>query len=152
EQMPEAVIVLDANGRVTAMNQLARDWSLEEDDVDAFSNRRSFQLCRPSGEVVPTAERPVVRALLQNEATFGEEFLLVRKSGESCPILLSAAPIRNKAGETIGATASARDITQLKELENRRKEWATIVAHDLKQPVSVIALSAQALQRKDLSA
>jgi signal transduction histidine kinase len=41
--------------------------------------------------------------------------------------------------------AVVRDITALKELERLREEWASIIAHDLRQPVAAIALTAESL-------
>jgi signal transduction histidine kinase len=40
-----------------------------------------------------------------------------------------------------------QDISTLKELERLREEWASIVAHDLRQPISVIALRCSVLLR-----
>jgi signal transduction histidine kinase len=38
-----------------------------------------------------------------------------------------------------------QDVTTMKELERLREEWTSVIAHDLRQPVNVIALSAALL-------
>src|SRR5206468_12413844 len=66
-------------------------------------------------------------------------------------LLISAAPIRGPNGEPAGATMMVQDISTLKELEHLREEWASIVAHDLQQPIGAIVLRSDLLLRKGLT-
>ncbi len=50
-------------------------------------------------------------------------------------------------GEPGAAVAVYRDVSAEKELEREREAWTGIVAHDLRQPTSVISFSAQLLAR-----
>ena len=68
-----------------------------------------------------------------------------RADGRLVPLLVSAAPIRGEHGELVGATMIFQDVSTLKELEHLREEWASIVAHDLQQPISVIVLRSDLL-------
>jgi light-regulated signal transduction histidine kinase (bacteriophytochrome) len=67
------------------------------------------------------------------------------------PVLVSAAPILTATGMLAGAVMVLQDISALKELERRREEWASIVTHDLRQPIGVIALRSSLLLRTSLS-
>ena len=42
-----------------------------------------------------------------------------------------------------GVIVLFRDIRIAKELERRREEWTSLIAHDLREPVSVISLTAE---------
>jgi signal transduction histidine kinase len=70
-------------------------------------------------------------------------------AGEMVPILASAAPVNAETGP-VGAVTIFRDIRALKELERLREEWASIIAHDLRQPLNVIRLGADVLLRRGL--
>jgi len=60
---------------------------------------------------------------------------------------VSAAPVFATTGQQSGAVTIFQDISTLKELERLRKEWASVVAHDLRQPLGMITLDAEALAR-----
>ena len=61
--------------------------------------------------------------------------------GKMVPMLASATPLVTNHGLG-GAIVVYQDIRSLKELERLREEWAAIVAHDLRQPLGVISLTA----------
>lgn len=147
DQMPEGVLIVDAAGRPVLENRAVLAFASERTDLrDPWGNPTRFDVRLPDGEPVPPDDRPSVRALARGESTLARE-LAARKDGKLIPILVSAAPIRDDGGTITGATILAQDITPIKELERLRDEWASIVAHDLRQPVNVISLSAETLER-----
>lgn len=50
-----------------------------------------------------------------------------------------------------GATMIVQVVSTLKELEHLREEWASVVAHDLQQPISVIVLRSDLLLHEGLT-
>ena len=92
---------------------------------------------------MPAAEQPHFRALLSGEAVLGTEFVIEKKD-RRVPVIASATPVRLDS-EKVGAVAVFQDISVLKELERQREEWTSIVAHDLRQPISAISLAAEGL-------
>ncbi|HEX5416284.1 MAG TPA: ATP-binding protein, partial [Chloroflexota bacterium] len=80
--------------------------------------------------------------------TSNVEFLVKGSNGRSTPVLVSAAPVIGADGTIIGAVIVAQDIAVVKELEREREEWISIVAHDLRQPITTIAGYAQLLARQ----
>jgi signal transduction histidine kinase len=95
------------------------------------------QIVHPDGTPVAFAELARVRAL-RGERISSVEMHIIRTDGRAIPVLVSAGPIRDAAGEIAGAVVVFEDITVLKDLERLRDEWTSIIAHDLRQPVSVI--------------
>ncbi|HEX5753295.1 MAG TPA: PAS domain-containing sensor histidine kinase [Archangium sp.] len=147
EQMPDGVLILDEQGHILVANAAAKSLCVSDSDgVDAFGNRFLFELRRPSGEPLPWEEVPFVRAVTRGELEAGVELSLWTRDGRSVPVLVSATPIQGRQGTPGGAVSIFRDITPLKELERQREEWTSVVAHDLRQPVSVIALALDALR------
>jgi PAS domain S-box-containing protein len=51
--------------------------------------------------------------------------------------------IRAPDGSIAGINATAADITHIKELERLREEWTSMIAHDLRQPIGVIAMASE---------
>ncbi len=58
--------------------------------------------------------------------------------------------VRSANGELAGATMTLQDISPMKELLRMREEWASLVAHDLKQPINAIVLTSDLMLRADL--
>ncbi|MFH0901565.1 MAG: ATP-binding protein [Pseudomonadota bacterium] len=147
EQMPEAVLIADNNGRVVLQNRAAVALSIGDRGIrDRWGNPVLFDTCTPAGDPAEIDDFPLAKAL-QGETVTGQEFAVRLADGRLVPILASGAPMRGRSGELLGALAVFRDISPLKDLDRLREEWTAIVAHDLRQPISAISLTAQALSR-----
>jgi PAS domain S-box-containing protein len=89
----------------------------------------------------------VAAMALRGEQPAPVERLLRHRSGRLTPVITSSAPIVDAGGTVIGVVGAVLDISATKELERLRAEWSSVVAHDLRQPLVTISLSAQALAR-----
>jgi PAS domain S-box-containing protein len=146
DQMPEGVILLNENGGIEAMNRAVLSLSsTNANAVDAEGLAAMFEVRKPDGGLLSSNEFPVVLALTDGEITTDQELQVRFKDGRLVPILASAAPVRDGDGRITGAVAVVRDITALKELDRLREEWASVIAHDLRQPVGAISLTAESL-------
>ncbi|WP_437759047.1 PAS domain S-box protein [Sorangium sp. So ce1389] len=150
EQMPEAALLVDTVGRLITCNRLALKYAIRrEGERDPWDNAVLFDHRSPSGDPVDWAERPMTRALCRGEVVTGAEGLLWSTTDRALiPVLVSAAQVRSDDGEIQGAVAVFQDITALKELERQREEWTGVIAHDLRQPIQVIATASQLLRRR----
>jgi signal transduction histidine kinase len=71
------------------------------------------------------------------------ELLIRRDDGSQLPIRASTAILKNAEGAQQGVVTVFEDITAIKEFERIREEWTSVVAHELRQAIGVISLSAQ---------
>jgi PAS domain S-box-containing protein len=142
DQMPEGIVLMDAEGHVTLENRFMR--ALAEGGIGTLDLRK------PSGELVSPDDLPIARALSNQETTQGYEAVARRADGRLVALLVGAAPIKTRNGELVGATMILQDVSPLKELEQLREEWASIIAHDLQQPIHAILLRADLLLRGEL--
>jgi len=92
----------------------------------------------PDGTPYLYEELPIVRAL-GGTTILAEEGIVCQPSGREIAVLICAAPIRSAEGRVVGAVEIYEDISALKEVERLREEWTALVAHDLRQPVTVIS-------------
>jgi len=148
DQLPEGVAVFDRAGKVVMNNRALLALAHEQEGArDPWGNPALFDVHTPDGEPIPSRELPVYRALERGEAVAGMELALRQPDGRMIPILSNAAPVRDDAGRITGATVVFQEISALKDLERLREEWASIIAHDLRQPVNAIMLTVDALER-----
>ncbi|MBI3181309.1 MAG: GAF domain-containing protein [Myxococcales bacterium] len=104
------------------------------------------QVRSPSGETVALEELPGSRALAGAE-TRDAQYTIVQPGGRRIPVLLSASPVRGLGNEVIGAVVIFEDISALKQLQALREQFASLVAHDLRNPIQTILIQARLLMR-----
>jgi signal transduction histidine kinase len=124
DQIPEGLVLVDAAGKTTSNRSLRAMLGGESLRVEELALARAYQ----RGETV----RDVAREAL-------------RPDGARVSLLIHAAPVYASDGKVIGASAIVQDVTARKELERLREEWSSVIAHDLRQPVTVVGLGARAI-------
>jgi signal transduction histidine kinase len=82
---------------------------------------------------------------MREGTAFELELEAVFPDGGSCWVATRAEALRDSAGQLVGLRGTSQDITRLKTLERMKEEWTSVVAHDLRQPIGVIAMSAEML-------
>ena len=84
-----------------------------------------------------------VLCALQGQETIGQELVLSQEKGRAVPILVSAVRVNDSIAGAARIVVVIQDITLPKELERQREEWTSLIAHDLRQPMTVIASYAE---------
>ncbi len=146
ENTPNGIFYVESvTGRLLA-NAATAELLGRPPDPEAGLAQFVEQLRHPDGSPVNLEELPANRAL-QGQTIRAEECLVEPVGGSPIPVLASAGPVRGPDGEIIGAVVAFEDITPIKELEQLREEWTSLIAHDLRQPVTVITSYVSVLQR-----
>lgn len=70
------------------------------------------------------------------------------KNGKLIDLSLTISPIKNDAGEIIGVSKIARNITEKKQEERRKNAFISMASHELKTPLTTLLLSAQIMQQR----
>ena len=83
--------------------------------------------------------------LLHDGAPYEIDLELARENGQPRWIAARGEAVRDEKGQLIALRGTAQDITQLKLLQRMKDEWMSVIAHDLRQPIGVIKMSAQLL-------
>ncbi|MHB1416336.1 MAG: sensor histidine kinase [Chloroflexota bacterium] len=137
----DGIIVFDARGQVLRMNRSAEHLlGVSTAQFMAMSPAERVQRLRvatPEGQPVPTDRTPLAMAL-RGVMVVSSRCVVYRADGQAQHILNSAAPIKDAQGMLLGAVLTMSDINQIVELERQRGEIISIVAHDLRQPLSII--------------
>lgn len=134
--MAEGVIAIDTDERILNMNAAAGRLF----DVDPRTAKgRAIQ------EVVRNidVQRFAARTL---EALEPAEGVITLRDGEDRHIQAHGSVLRDGDGRAIGAVIVTNDITQLRRLENVRRDFVANVSHELKTPVTSIKGFVETLQ------
>jgi signal transduction histidine kinase len=100
------------------------------------------------GGAASREDLPWARAL-RGEA-FTNQVLMVSPPGSSEDrfMSVSGAPIRDASGRIVAAVNVARDVTDIKEVDQMRDEFISVASHELKTPLTVVKGYAQILAQR----
>ena len=122
--MQDALLVVDSNRRVILTNQMFRKlFALPEISVGT-----------PLLEVVRDATLDGAIA----DAFRGSESIRSELTLDDSQIELYAVATRNDAGELTGALVLFHDITELKKMDQVRRDFVANVSHELRTPLSIL--------------
>lgn len=141
EGVSAGVIALDGEGRITLPNRSALDFL--EQPVDGLIGRPLAEAVPEMAELFATADPRSGRMV--------EGQVRIRRGGEPRTLLVRIAP------ETVGGTVDGYVVTfdDISELlsAQRKAAWADVarrIAHEIKNPLTPIQLSAERLKRRYL--
>ena len=111
-QLAEGVIVTDADGRITFVNDAAvRLHGVARLDVPPERYSETYHLLTEAGAAYPTTELPLSRAVLRGETVLDARWRIRRPDGSEILAIGSARPVRGPDGCQIGAVLTLRDET-----------------------------------------
>jgi PAS domain S-box-containing protein len=125
--LPAAIYTTDAAGRVTYFNQAAADLAGRQPELGRDEWCVTWRLYRPDGTRLPHDQCPMAVALKENRPVRGVEAILERPDGTRIPFIPYPTPLRDAAGELVGAVNMLVDISDRKVAENARAYLAAIV-------------------------
>ncbi len=129
EGIADGVIAVDADGRISLMNSAARGLFSPAEAVDGKRLSDVF----PEVDVDTLFDPNAVDADMQHE------LMLPGPPARKVILHGSRATLRE------GAVLTIEDVTDVRRLENVRRDFVANVSHELRTPVSVIRASAEAL-------
>ncbi len=126
--MVEGVFAVDREERIISINRAAaRMMSVEQ----SLSPRRGLEEILRNYELLS-----IVKESLRSESPIEREIIMARD--EENYFQAHSTPLLDAAGKNVGALIVLNDITQLKKLENIRRDFVANVSHELKTPLTTI--------------
>jgi PAS domain S-box-containing protein len=138
EALPAAVYTTDAEGRLTFYNQAAVDLAGREPELGTDQWCVTWKLFWPDGTPLPHSECPMGVAIKEGRPVRGVEAVAERPDGTRVPFLPFPTPLRNAAGELVGAINMLVDITDRKAAEARQKVLIDELNHRVKNTLATV--------------
>ncbi len=128
--MQDGLLVVDANLRVTVVNQAFRNlFGLPE----ILEGTPLLDVVRDA-----TIDGLIADTLHTGKATQSELILADSRTNSERDVEISAVPIKDDADLTTGAVVLFHDITQLKQTDKVRRDFVANVSHELRTPLSIV--------------
>ncbi len=148
ESMVDGVFIFDAAGELIVANAAALEHIGAKDVADVRAAWfRVPVICDENGQPIRPECSPVRRALAGEAVVHQLEIV----AGDARPrrvLRTRSGPIRDRSGAIIGAVKVATDVTREYDLERLKDDFVRIAAHELRTPVAVIKVNAQATLTK----
>jgi PAS domain S-box-containing protein len=145
EHIPIGLTVVDASGGVVVANSEALR-ILRVPVLERLGPDESWEGWREDGTAYAPGEWPLERSLRTGEVVTDERAEIIRGGGGRVTLDLSAAPIRDAGGKTIGAVAVFHDVTVRERQERAERDFVTNAAHELQTPLAAIMSAVEVLQ------
>lgn len=147
-QMPEGLLVFDATGAITRANAAAEQ--LLGQPAERIVGRKAVALLMDY-----SLEREIFQVLREGARRPGGAAVEAR-TAEGRVLRVSVGPLR-VAGDPAGAVAILQDVSEMRRVEQMRRDFVANVSHELRTPVAAIRALAETLQlrgarRPELSA
>jgi PAS domain S-box-containing protein len=151
ENLQDGVLTLDWDRNVTAANQaLCR--MLERNESELLGRSCVNVLGEPAGSSVSAT----FEAALSGAAGAEQDSEILCPNGERTPVAISAVPLRDFLGATIGGVCLIHDITRRKEMERLNAQMRALdkvkndlthmIVHDLRTPLTSLLTGLLTLQ------
>ena len=143
ESSDDAIVSKDLNGVITSWNAAAE--RIFGYDAKEMIGESILKIIPPER----FEEEPRILAQLRQGIRVDHfETERLRKDGTLINVSLTISPIKNRAGEVVGLSKIARDITDKKQAERKKEEFVSFVSHELKTPLTSLKSYIQMAQVK----
>lgn len=150
--LPEGILVFDSRLVLAGLNRAAEEITLLR-QAEAVGRVVRDVFGEPNAEITALLSRTVESG--RPHTGFSSEFF--RMDGMRVPVEISAAPIEDVGGDTVGASLVIREASRIKELEEEVKKserlaflgtMAASVAHEVRNPLGGIKGASQLLMEE----
>ncbi len=157
ENFPAGAYMCDANGLITYFNrQAAHLWGREprlSDSSERFCG--SFKLFSEDGSPLAREHCGMALTLKEEQRRNGQEFMIERPDGKRLSLLGYTNPLRDSAGDLIGAVNLMVDISERKQIEDSLRKadhsknaFLATLAHELRNPLAPLRNATEILHLK----
>jgi two-component system sensor histidine kinase AtoS len=150
--LPTGIVTVDLEGRIVTLNPAA------ELMTGFFAGEVAGRYCTEVFAHTPQLGELLMETLATRVPTpAGATLTLRRRDGRGLPVELSVSPLRGREGKELGVIGVFRDLTRVRQLEDRLRrsdrlaavgELAAGLAHKIKNPLTPLLIFSRRLTRQ----
>ncbi len=152
----DGILVVDAGGKIVYVNEIAAS-TFGFPSAEALLAAPRLSLGRlfskvptwdEQGRPLPFEERPIVQALHGKKVQALLQYQDALTTSQRHWILVKAQPIVDAQGQVQFVVSVFTDLTEQKELEQRKDHFISMASHELKTPLTILSAFTQLLQEQ----
>ncbi|MFA9288952.1 MAG: sensor histidine kinase [Weeksellaceae bacterium] len=147
EQLPVGIIITDANGVIVQANNKINHILGMDVPIGFQVGKENFIVSKLRNKLTTPSQSPLAQTLVSGKPIVGKEFTVIRPDKKEVVVRVSASAIQNRTGKIIAAASIISDITQQKELEERKDDFINMASHELKTPITSMNLYVDVLTK-----
>ena len=136
--IPAAIYTTDAQGRVTYYNEAAVELTGRTPVIGSDEWCVTWKLYRPDGTPLPHDECPMAIALKEGRPVRGAEAVAERPDGTRVPFIPYPTPLRDAAGNVVGAIDMLVDVSERKQAETQQRILLNELNHRVKNNMQML--------------
>lgn len=144
DNLTEGITVFNANNDVVFVNPVGRDILGFTADQPSLNDYRACDFRETDGTPFDVVN-DLVRRMLRGERFSEKDVVVTRPDGTSRHLVISGSAVCDDTGKPVLAINAYRDVTDLRELEQRRTQYVSLISHDLRGPLTAASLATQRL-------
>jgi PAS domain S-box-containing protein len=148
--LTSGIVTVDLEGRVVTLNPAA------ELMTGFFAGEVAGRYCTEVFVQTPDLAEVLMETLANRTPVLGTPLTLRRRGGRGLPVEVSVSPLRGSEGKELGVIGVFRDLTRVRQLEERLRrsdrlaavgELAAGLAHEIKNPLTSLLPFSRRLSR-----
>jgi excisionase family DNA binding protein/PAS domain S-box-containing protein len=147
DQLPQAVVIVDGESRTVSVANQAAD-ELWGRHVEDGTNVRELRFLNSEGAPLDGSQHPLIRPMLTREQIVSEPLLIPQADGAPVEVLANHAPIMDLRKTVVGSVSVLQKRSDFKSLDRAKDEFISVVAHELRNPLTSLRGNLQLLQRR----
>jgi K+-sensing histidine kinase KdpD len=148
DNLPSAVIIRNGpTGTIELANATAWELLGKRKSADTTVLASEFRFVREDGRSLPLEQWPGMRSL-KGEIIRNRQVMLALPDGKALPLLVQAAPLRDREGKVVRSVIVFQDITRLREAEQLKDDFLSLISHEFRTPQTAIHGGAQLLAQR----
>ncbi len=145
--LPAAVIIARASDwQVEMANPAASALLLDQPALLAHPPQPGvdYDVLQADDTPLPRSQWPLAHAF-RGELVRNRQLMFATRTGRRIPVLVQAAPLRDATGAIGRAVVVFQDVTRLREAEQLKDDFLSLVSHEMRTPLTAIMGGAQML-------
>ena len=136
--IPAAIYTTDAQGRITYFNEAAVELAGRRPAIGSDEWCVTWKLYWPDGTPLPHDQCPMAIALKDGRTVRGAEAVAERPDGTRVPFIPYPTPLRDAAGNVVGAINMLVDVSERKQAETQQRILLNELNHRVKNNMQML--------------